>query len=238
MDSAIAGLIGVGVGAGLTLLNEKLKWNRQREADDLKWMRESQVRYNSDRVEAYAAFLRAGKAVMDSDWKAPVLPDETEFTVAYYRIELLAFPPVRTAAAAYKGAINLPLVMKRLNLHFQTPQGQQALDILRQSPIQGATEPSSQDPATARWLAESREKAASEPIFSNGKPSISTLFKVSEAEKALMEAMREELGVASLSQVIPETGKPTGPHWRPFRRKPRKGSAAPGNTASSENAGR
>ena len=235
MDNAIAGLIGVGVGAGLTLWNEKLKWDRQRKADDLKWVREGQVRYNADRVEAYATFLRLGKALATANWEAPDPPDTTELTIAYYRVELLASPRVRAAAHEYNGQLIAPALAKKLNYQNQGPKSQAIIDAFWPDSIPDVERWG--QPADPEKWAKMLEQAKREPILVDGKPSIHTVLKTLHAEQVFMEAVREELGVAPPAQVIPETGKPTGPRWRPFRRKPRKNSAALENAASSENEG-
>jgi hypothetical protein len=51
------------LGFGLSQLTERVKWSRQREADDLRWQREQAVRHSRDRLEAYAAYSRFSDAL-------------------------------------------------------------------------------------------------------------------------------------------------------------------------------
>ena len=52
-------------------------------------------------MKAYATFLRLGKELVGTGKATDALPDNSEFTVAYFSVELLASPPVRAAAEGY-----------------------------------------------------------------------------------------------------------------------------------------
>lgn len=230
MDSATAGLIGIAVGAGITMLNERVKWGRQRQADDLKWERESQVRYNADRVTTYATFLRTGHELVETGWKDGTPPNLTEFTIAYYSVELLASPPVREAAKAYHETLGLARFESRVQ------QLMRAIDPPRQNE---EAAPGPGPAAVGAWDEKNTQTEADTILDSLGHLSFSTRKKLLGIQTALLEAIRAELGVAALAAMPTERAKRPIAQWRPFRRKAANKNAAPeGGAGAGERSGR
>lgn len=220
--TASAGLVGAGIGGGIALLNGRLQARRQREADDLKWMRESRVRYNTERVDAYAAFLRLGQELETADWTSPGPPDATGFTVAFYRVEILASSPVRVAAAQYHSALISPILSSKMHHAVSSAETQEWVRRVAQQP----QAPS--NPATAQWFNEMMATVNANPIVNaDGRMSLSAILNVLDTQKVLLEAIRKELGVASLEGVAPKQAMPPVSRRRPFRRKKANANATP-----------
>jgi hypothetical protein len=94
-------LVGIVIGFFLNLLGERIKWRR-----------EQRVRYNEQRISAYATFTEAGNDVAfksrheyDRGNHTEVATLETRFLNSYLTVLILGTAPVREAAERYYDAV-------------------------------------------------------------------------------------------------------------------------------------